>query len=74
MTLSHFPCILVSKYVNIVLERDMSKWRCLWYSKILQEESFMDLVKSTMKEPEPIYARENISFLEKTPLELELLA
>jgi len=52
----------------------MGKWRCLWYSKIIEGESFMELVKSTIKEPELIHAWENISFLEKTPLEHELLA
>jgi hypothetical protein len=66
--------ILISKYANIVLERDMGKWRCLWCSKIIEGESFMELVKSIIKEHEPIHAWENISFLEKTPLEHELLA
>ena len=74
LLLSHFPRILISKYANIVLERDMGKWRCLWCSKIIEGESFMVLVKSIIKEHESIHAWENISFLEKTPLEHELLA
>ena len=28
----------------------MGKWKCLWCSKVLEGESFMDLVKASMKE------------------------
>jgi hypothetical protein len=52
----------------------MGKWKCLWCSKIIEGESFMDLVNSTAKESEPVHAWENISFLDKTPKEHELLA
>ena len=52
----------------------MGKWKCLWCSKIIEGESFMDLVNSTMKESEPVHGWENISFLGKTPLEHELRA
>ena len=34
----------------------------------------MDLVNSTTKESEPVHAWENISFLDKTTTERELLA
>ena len=52
----------------------MGKWKCLWCSKIIEGESFMDLVNSTTKESEPVHAWENISFLDKTTTERELLA
>jgi hypothetical protein len=28
----------------------MGKWKCLWCSKVLEGESFMDLVAASMKE------------------------
>jgi hypothetical protein len=28
----------------------MGKWKCLWCSKVLEGESFMDLVETSMKE------------------------
>jgi hypothetical protein len=28
----------------------MSKWKCLWCSKVLEGESFMDLIEASMKE------------------------
>ena len=52
----------------------MGKWRCRWCSKAIEGESFIELVKSTMEESEPVHAWENISILEKTPMEHELLA
>ena len=52
----------------------MGKWKCLWCSKILEGESFMELVKSTMKESEPVHAWENISLLEESELEDQLVA
>jgi hypothetical protein len=28
----------------------MGKWKCLWCSKVLEGESFMDLIAASMKE------------------------
>lgn len=66
--------MLISKYPHIVLERDMGKWKCMWCFKIIEGESFMDLVKSTMKESEPVHAWENISLLEEASLKNQLVA
>jgi hypothetical protein len=33
-----------------VLELNMGKWKCLWCSKVLEGESFMDLIAASMKE------------------------
>jgi hypothetical protein len=46
----------------------------MWCFKIIEGESFMDLVKSTMKESEPVHAWENISLLEEAPLKNQLVA
>ena len=33
-----------------ILERNMGKWKCLWCSKVLEGESFMDLIAASAKE------------------------
>ena len=46
-----------------VLERNMGKWRCLWCSKVLEGESFMDLIAASMKEEDRqhVHGWENIT-------------
>ena len=41
----------------------MGKWRCLWCSKVLEGESFMDLVEASMKEEggQHVHGRENVT-------------
>ena len=47
------------------LERSMGKWKCPWCSKMLEGESFMDLVKRTYLRGEPVHAWENITLVEE---------
>lgn len=47
------------------LERSMGKWKCLCCSKMLEDESFMDLVKRTYLRGEPVHAWENITLVEE---------
>jgi hypothetical protein len=46
-----------------VLERNMGKWKCLWCSKVLEGESFMDLVEASIKEEsgQHVHGWENIA-------------
>jgi hypothetical protein len=45
----------------------MGKWRCLWCSKVLEGESFMDLVEETIKEEggKHVHGWENITLVEE---------
>jgi hypothetical protein len=45
----------------------MGKWKCLWCSKVLEGESFMDLVAASMKEEggQHVHGWENITLLEE---------
>jgi hypothetical protein len=43
----------------------MGKWRCLWCSKVLEGESFMDLVSRTHVRGGPVHAWENITLVEE---------
>ena len=43
----------------------MGKWKCLCCSKMLEGESFMDLVKRTYLRGEPVHAWENITLVEE---------
>ena len=43
----------------------MGKWKCLWCSKVLEGESFMDLVNRTYVRGEPVHAWENITLVEE---------
>lgn len=43
----------------------MGKWKCLWCSKVLEGESFMDLVSRTYVQGEPVHAWENITLVEE---------
>jgi hypothetical protein len=44
----------------------MGKWKCLWCSKVLEGESFMDLVAASMKEEggQHVHGWENINIAE----------
>jgi hypothetical protein len=45
----------------------MGKWKCLWCTKVLEGESFMDLVEASMREEggQHVHGWENIMFKEK---------
>ena len=45
----------------------MGKWKCLWCSKVLEGESFMDLIVASIKEEggQHVHCWENISLVEK---------
>jgi hypothetical protein len=53
--------MLVLRY----LKRSMGKWKCLWCSKVLEGDSFMDLVSRTYVQGEPAHAWENITLVEE---------
>jgi hypothetical protein len=49
----------------------MGKWKCLWCSKVLEGESFMDLIAASEKEEggQHVHGWENITLAEEgTPL------
>ena len=45
----------------------MGKWKCLWCSKVLEGESFMDLIAASAKEEggQHVHGWENVSLVEK---------
>lgn len=43
----------------------MGKWKCLWCSKILEGESFVDLVMMNTNSREHLHAWENITLVEE---------
>ena len=46
----------------------MGKWKCIWCSKILEGESFMDLVVASVKEErggQHVHGWENITLIEE---------
>jgi hypothetical protein len=45
----------------------MGKWKCIWCSKILEGESFMDLVAASVKEEgvQHVHGWENITLIEE---------
>ena len=45
----------------------MGKWKCLWCSKVLEGESFMDLIEATMREEggQHVHGWENVTFVEE---------
>jgi hypothetical protein len=49
------------------IKRSMGKWKCLWCSKLLEGESFMDLVEASMKEEggQHVHGWENITLVEE---------
>jgi len=52
---------LISYAVYKIL--DMGNWKCLWCSKVLEGESFMDLIEASMKEEagQHVHGWENIT-------------
>jgi hypothetical protein len=55
----------------------MGKWRCLWCSKVLEGESFMDLVEASMKEEggQHVNGWENVTLVkESAVLESKLVS
>ena len=56
------------KYVAFkVLELDLGRWRCIWCSKVLEGESFMDLIATTSFEEggQHVHGWENVTLLEE---------
>ena len=56
------------KYVAFkVLELDLGRWRCIWCSKVLEGESFMDLIATTSFEEggQHVHGWENGTLLEE---------
>jgi hypothetical protein len=45
----------------------MGKWKCLWCSKVLEGESFMDLIAAIAKEDggQHVHGWENITLIEE---------
>ena len=45
----------------------MGKWKCLWCSKVLEGESFMDLIEASAKEEagQRVHGWENITLAEE---------
>jgi len=45
----------------------MGKWKCLWCSKVLEGESFMDLIAESSKEEsgQHVHGWENITLIEE---------
>jgi hypothetical protein len=55
----------------------MGKWKCIWCSKILEGEFFMDLVAASVNEEgaQHVHGWENITLLEEeAALESKLIA
>ncbi|MGH9985776.1 MAG: hypothetical protein ACRD8W_17670 [Nitrososphaeraceae archaeon] len=52
---------------NVRSYLDMGKWKCIWCSKILEGESFMDLVAASVKEKggQHVHGWENITLVEE---------
>lgn len=62
--------LLISDDVVIECRRNMGKWKCLWCSKVLEGESFMDLVEASMREErgQHVHGWENITLIEEKPV------
>jgi hypothetical protein len=50
-----------------VLELNLGKWKCVWCSKVLEGDSFTDLIAASTKEEggQHVYGWKNIALLEK---------
>jgi len=60
-----------------VLESNLGKWKCVWCSKVLEGDSFMDLIAASTKEEggQHVHGWENIGLLgEEVAAENKLLA
>jgi hypothetical protein len=55
------------EYLHYGIRRNMGKWKCLWCSKVLEGESFMDLVEASMKEEggQHVHGWVNITLVEE---------
>jgi hypothetical protein len=58
---------LIRCFAFRVLEWKMGKWKCLWCSKVLEGESFMDLIAASEKEEawQHVHGWENITLAEE---------
>jgi hypothetical protein len=55
----------------------MGKWKCIWCSKVLEGESFMDLIEASLKEEagQHVHGWENITLAkEEVAIANKLLA
>jgi hypothetical protein len=43
----------------------MGKWKCLWCSKVLEGDSFIDLFSMNYVQVEPVHECENITLVEE---------
>ena len=59
-----------------VLDLDLGKWKCIWCSKVLEGESFMELISASSKEEggQHVHGWENITLEEDSSLVNKLLA
>ena len=50
-----------------VLELNLGKWKCVWCSKVLEGDSFMDLIAASTKEEggQHVHGWENVGLLEE---------
>ena len=50
-----------------VLELNLGKWKCVWCSKVLEGDSFMDLIAASTKEEggQHVHGWENITLQEE---------
>ena len=48
-----------------VLELNLGKWKCVWCSKVLEGDSFMDLIAASTKEEGGVRGWENVGLLEE---------
>ena len=50
-----------------VLELNLGKWKCVWCSKVLEGDSFMDLIAASTKEEggQNVRGWENVGLLEE---------
>jgi hypothetical protein len=58
---------LIRYVVFRVLEENMGKWKCLWCSKVLEGESFMDLIEASKIEEggQHVHGWENIALVKE---------
>jgi hypothetical protein len=69
--------MLIRYAVFKVLDKSMGKWKCLWCCKVLEGESFMDLIAASAKEEggQHVHGWKNITlFEEEATLENNLIA
>ena len=52
------------------MRKGMGKWKCLWCSKVLEGESFMDLIEASTKEEagQHVHGWENVTLAEEKPV------